>query len=1106
MTTPETTPAATQPAARRASSIARRMWIAGTVLAAIMLAGTGKLVWDIHCDALDEAKAEVRNLGIALGEQATHHLQVLDLLLRSVQVRVDDFDLATPDAFRAAMASTAGVRFLAAQITALPRPHGLAVFDDNGEMIARGRNPTAGRFSIADRPYFKVLRQSGDAPTQVGLLPDSRDSAQPSIFLARRIAAPDGAFLGVAVSTLQLEHLVSFYRAVSQDRPFRVTLLRRDGIILARQPPNAQVSAVMPHESPWYPLVDAGGGTYVSPGFLTGNPSVVSVYPLPDLPLVVNVSISQADVLRSWRTEGLVMGGAGMTLATVILVLFGSLARQVRRQERDSAALRASEARLRDFAAMASDWFWELDADLRLSWVSIASSAPRAQAPSHIDNHRWDLHDSSLDPANWVAHRSDLEARRPFENLRYESSGQDDTTVYRQISGKPVFDEAGVFLGYRGIGKDITAEVLAEHALVDAKDRAVRAEQLLRDAIESMSEGFAIFDAQERLVMCNDAYRNLFPGGEEYVMAGAKMDALLREGARRGMYPSVPAGSTDIPDSTFDGCRALSGTTEQELGDGRWLLVSNRRTSDGGFAGIRVDITRMKRAQAALHASQDSLEQAQEIGGIGSWELDLTTGYFHLSRQLYRMRGIPEGTPVTRESMRPTTHPDDLDALDAWFAAQARGESPGTIEFRVVHDDGTTRTIRSDGRGIPGPDGAIRIISGTSQDVTDRRLIERQLSQAQKMEALGNLTGGMAHDFNNMLGVITGNLDLLRRMVADNPIALEVCDEALGGASRGAEMIRRLLAFARRQSLRPERTDLNELILETTKLLHRTLGSSIMLRTTLSADVWPVMVDMPLLEAALINLANNARDAMPQGGHLEITTRNVVLDETYVASQTEVTPGEYALIEVTDTGAGIPPEIIGRIFEPFFSTKGPQKGTGLGLSMAFGFVKQSGGHLTVYSAPGRGTTFRLYFPRTESGPVATLARPPLAPLPGGKETILLVEDNEQLRAATGRQLRALGYLVLEAENAAMALKVLDAAAHVELLFSDVVMPGGMDGFALVNEAIRRRPGLHILITSGFAGLANDRAASPFRILNKPYREEELATAIRDVLDTASSLH
>ena len=265
------------------------------------------------------------------------------------------------------------------------------------------------------------------------------------------------------------------------------------------------------------------------------------------------------------------------------------------------------------------------------------------------------------------------------------------------------------------------------------------------------------------------------------------------------------------------------------------------------------------------------------------------------------------------------------------------------------------------------------------------------------------------------------------------------------------------------------------------------------------------MVDMPLLEAAIINLANNARDAMPNGGRLDIVTRNIELAADYAAKQHDVMPGEYALIEVTDTGVGIPPEIVGRIFEPFFSTKEAHKGTGLGLSMAFGFVKQSGGHLTVYSAPGHGTTFRLYLPRADAAPPPRATRSPPKALPRGEGTVLLVEDEDQLRAAAGRQLRAQGYLVLEADNAAAALAILDAAQHVDLLFSDVVMPGGMDGIALANEAVRRRPGLRVLLTSGFAG-AGDASAIAFRLLDKPYREEELAVAIREVLDTAASMH
>jgi signal transduction histidine kinase/CheY-like chemotaxis protein len=385
----------------------------------------------------------------------------------------------------------------------------------------------------------------------------------------------------------------------------------------------------------------------------------------------------------------------------------------------------------------------------------------------------------------------------------------------------------------------------------------------------------------------------------------------------------------------------------------------------------------------------------------------------------------------------------------------------------------------------------------------ERRIIEQQLIQAQKMEAIGNLTGGMAHDFNNVLGVIIGNLDLLGRLVKADVAASELCGEALDGATRCADLIARLLAFARRQSLHPEQIDVNALVSDIARLLGRVLGEDIALTLDLDPASWPVTADAAQLEAALVNLATNARDAMPKGGKLDIATRNVQIDAGFSIENADVSPGDYTLIEISDTGSGIPAEIIGRIFEPFFSTKGPAKGTGLGLSMAYGFVKQSGGHLSVYSEPGLGTTFRLYLPRNGAGETASAGPSKAGAIVGGDETVLLVEDNAQLRRAAARQLTGLGYRVREAEHADAARVILSSGERIDLLFSDVVMPGTMDGVDLAQQATLSRRGLKVLLTSGFPGVrgpGQGMAGCPFRLLNKPYHRAELARVVREVLD------
>jgi PAS domain S-box-containing protein len=394
---------------------------------------------------------------------------------------------------------------------------------------------------------------------------------------------------------------------------------------------------------------------------------------------------------------------------------------------------------------------------------------------------------------------------------------------------------------------------------------------------------------------------------------------------------------------------------------------------------------------------------------------------------------------------------------------------------------------------------------GIIRDLAERHEAERQreqLRQSQKMEAVGQLTGGLAHDFNNLLAIIIGNLDMLREVRADDAVTNELVRDALESALRGADLTRRLLAFSRRQPLKPERVEINDVISAIVHLLTRTLGENISIEMSLAPNVWPVQVDRAQFEAVIANLATNARDAMPRGGALLIDTQNGHLDAAYAAGHSDVTPGDYVVIEVSDSGTGMPPDVLSRIFEPFFTTKEQGKGTGLGLSMVFGFMKQSGGHVTVYSEPGRGTTFRLYLPRHREKAAVQEERSEQTVPPGGSETILVVEDNAGLRRIVMRQLRDAGYRVLEAADAEAAMEIIDSSEPIDLLLTDIVMPGAMDGRDLARVAVARRPDVRTLLTSGFpdARWTASGSHTEGRLLGKPYRKEELRRVVREVLD------
>jgi len=391
-----------------------------------------------------------------------------------------------------------------------------------------------------------------------------------------------------------------------------------------------------------------------------------------------------------------------------------------------------------------------------------------------------------------------------------------------------------------------------------------------------------------------------------------------------------------------------------------------------------------------------------------------------------------------------------------------------------------------------------------AREIRARIAAEQQLQQSQKMEAVGQLTGGVAHDFNNILTVITGTIELLEEGVADRPQLAAIARMIDEAAARGAQLTNRLLAFARKQPLEPYPTDINALVLEADKLLRPALGEMVEIVTKLDNRLAPALVDASQLTNALLNLAINARDAMPNGGKLTLETSNAVLDEDYARSQSEVAPGPYVMIAVSDTGSGIPPDLIDHVFEPFFTTKGVGKGTGLGLSMVYGFVKQSNGHIRVYSEVGHGTTIRIYLPRAAASAGARAAPSSAGTIRGAGERILVVEDDALVRSQVSAQLESLGYAIHTVPDAVEALAALESGAPFDLLFTDVILPRGMNGRQLADEALKLRPTLRVLYTSGYSENAvvhHGRLDPGVLLLAKPYRKEDLARMIRRALDS-----
>jgi PAS domain S-box-containing protein len=647
------------------------------------------------------------------------------------------------------------------------------------------------------------------------------------------------------------------------------------------------------------------------------------------------------------------------------------------------------------------------------------------------------------------------------------------------------------------IGRDITERKETERRLRASEEQLKRAQRLgqmgsnLSDvrtgAVEWSDETYRIYGVSR------DTFAPSGPSILDMIHPDdrARVAASMAE-RRQGIAPAPIEYRLIRPDGTV---RHIFGESE---------LIRGEDGNPRYIAGIIHDITGLKAAEEALRESEQAARGIIESALDAVIQMDETGIITEWNPQAQAIFGWARDDALGRrlsELIVPPGHRARHEAGLARFLATGQSAVIGKrFVIDALHKDGHEITVELAISARRRGSGAY-VFSGFVRDLTQQIVIEGQLRQAQKMEAIGNLTGGMAHDFNNLLGVIVGNLDMARQRTGHDADLHEIIGEALEAAWHGADLTRRLLAFARRQPLRPARVDVNELVADTVRLLRRLLGEDIEIALELAKTVWPVTVDPAQLEASLANLATNARDAMPKGGRLIITTANRRLDADYAATHADVAAGDFVMIEVSDTGSGMSSEVMNRIFEPFFTTKEPGHGTGLGLSMVFGFLRQSDGHVNVYSEQGAGSTFRLYLPRTvtEEFP-REVSEAPVAER-GTGETVLVVEDNPAVRRVVLRQLRELGYRVLEADRAAAAIEMLQHQP-VDLLLTDVVMPGGLDGLALARIATERWPTLKIVLTSGFPQArvdSNGEGLGNLQLLSKPYRKGDLAAALRTAL-------
>ncbi|HMB79737.1 MAG TPA: PAS domain-containing protein [Vicinamibacterales bacterium] len=626
---------------------------------------------------------------------------------------------------------------------------------------------------------------------------------------------------------------------------------------------------------------------------------------------------------------------------------------------------------------------------------------------------------------------------------------------------------------------------------------------LLEATLEATHDGILVLDLDRRVIRYNRLLAKMLRIPTEAIDAG-HAEQLLRgiaaeledpesfERRSQELWSDVSATSTDV----------------LRFKDGRVFerFVAPHRigaTIVGRVVSLR-DIGPALRAEEALEQHRAFLEKAQEIGHIGSWVAELDgSDRLGWSSESHRIFGVPLGQFTgTSEAFFAVVHPDDRQAVRAAAEAAAAGRQPYDIEHRVVRPDGTERWVHERAAILRDPQGRALRMVGTVQDITERRQLEDQLRQSQKMEAIGRLAGGIAHDLNNALTAIAGYAELALGEVGSDHAARADVEEIRRAAERAGSVTRQLLAFSRKQLLEPRVFDLNETIAAIARLLARLLGADVEVQTRLAGAMLPVLGDPGQVEQAVINLAVNARDAMPRGGKLVLSTALETVDEPFTRSHLPMTPGQYVVLRVSDTGHGMPRETMGRIFEPFFTTKDVGKGTGLGLSMVYGTLKQIGGFIFVDSEINRGTTFRLYFPPAAAPVPAARDAPGRSSERHGHETLLIVEDEPSVRNLVASALRHDGYRLLLASSAEEALLAADAHdGPIDLLLTDAMMPG-KSGVELANLLTARRPGIPVIIMSGYTEetLEVRGLKDPIVLLQKPFTPRELRRRLREVLD------
>ncbi len=754
--------------------------------------------------------------------------------------------------------------------------------------------------------------------------------------------------------------------------------------------------------------------------------------------------------------------------------------------------LRDSEVRFKDFANAAADRFWETDSEHRYSYVSDPSGHINTPFELLVGRHPWEIDRRNFSQQNQQELRQRFQQRDPFRGVRLNWTNLNGNARTVSVNGVPIWNEDGSFKGFRGTTIDITEQVQALEKSADNRRKLV-------DALDSAADGIILWDADDRMVLCNDNYRQSREQVAELLKPGIHFNEFIENLAKRydlkdreDWIANAIALHKNPPDSY-----------ERQHG-GQYYLVHKRRLEDGSTIAFESNITDLKQRENALKESEarfSKIFQAspnlQSISEIDSGILVDVNDVWLASLKFTRDQVIGK----TAEELGITIDFTNNSRMDMITKILRHGPTE-KFEGSLTTADGEERKYIANADIIEL--GGVNHLLLVSDDITDERRIAEELHQAQKMEAVGQLTGGIAHDFNNILSSVLGNLELMAGDIKKDSKVIGYIDRAKKSVLRAADLTKRLLAFSRKQALNSQSTNLNDHIPNILAVIERTLGESVTIKFESESDLGQCLVDRNQLDNALINIAINARDAMPKGGKINFKVANKVISEEYATKHREVESGNYVELKISDTGEGIAPEYLERVIEPFFTTKDVGQGSGLGLSMVYGFIKQSGGFLSIESELGQGTHVSLFIPRTNNKEIEIDGSLDLKDVPLGKgEAVLVIEDDPDVREVAINTLEHLGYASIDGGDGTNIKEFTDQhSGHLDLILTDMILPDGQTGLSVTHEVLGKFPEVKIIFMTGYADdeIIENVEGQKYPVVGKPFEADTLARTIYETLN------